>query len=322
MTTDTQLQPYNLELATIEALKSKYLTVTIPIDDKAAYAMVMSGLRECREIRLAVDAWHKERKEWIVKAGRHYDTEKRRIHSLVEPIEVHLTEVRKIEDDRKEAIKRQKQEQEQARISAIRQKIFDIQKLVASLNGKTAPELQAISEQIFDLQITTKTFQEFTLEAEQVKMQCFDLAIATREARIKQDEEDIKRQAEEEKLRQERERQEAERKRLTEEAVKLEAAKREQEIKEKAEREAREKLEREAKDKKEREEAEEKERLRKAAMAPDKEKLLIYAHLLEVSIQTPPLESETAMMILSDALRGIKGIVAMIRKEVEKLCQQ
>ena len=130
--TDTQLVPYDLETAVIEELKAKYSDISIPPDDKDAYAMVMAGLRECRDIRLACDEWHKEKKAYILKAGKHYDTEKRRVHALVEPIETGLKETRKVEEDRLEAIK-------QAKIDAEIKRVEDIRAKIAAIREKGEP---------------------------------------------------------------------------------------------------------------------------------------------------------------------------------------
>jgi hypothetical protein len=326
---NTELIPYSLEQATIEALKSKYLDVTIKPDDKAAYAMVMAGLRECRDIRTDVDAWHKVKKEWIVKAGNFYDTERRRVKALVAPIEEHLDAVRKIEDDRKAAIKAEKEQVERDRVATIRARIFDIMMLASNLTGKTAPELQQISEALFDTNITKEVYQEFTDEAERVKMECLDAALKARETRITWEQEEAARKVEAERLEKQRKEQQDEAQRLAEEKVKLELERkadedrryREQILRnasERAEKEAREKLEREERERKEKEEAEAKEKERKAAQAPDKEKLLAFADELS-AVKAPEVISDPAQVIVGDVSHALRGVIAMIRKEAGRL---
>ena len=52
---------YDIETAVITALDAKYADVVIK--DAESYAFVMSGLREYRKYRLAVDEWYKEKKK-------------------------------------------------------------------------------------------------------------------------------------------------------------------------------------------------------------------------------------------------------------------
>lgn len=282
-----ELVPYNLEAATIEALKTKYLDVTIQPDDKAAYAMVMAGLRECREIRLAVDGWHKERKENIVKAGKHYDSERRRVHALIEPIEGHLSAVRKVEDDRKEEIKTRAEREENARIE-------NLQRLEAERLEKIRQEQEAERKRMEAAQREAEAAarkEREALDAERRKIEAEKKAI-----------EDFKRA--------ERERQER-----AEFERKVQAA-----AKARAEVEAHEKVEREAREKAEREAAEVKTKELKAAQASDKEKLIDYANQLEmIRIPRPTFQSDAANTIFADALHALKTVVQRIRKGADKL---
>jgi hypothetical protein len=122
-------------------------------------------------------------------------------------------------------------ETERQRLDAIRAKITDMQRLTANLTGKTTSELQAISKKLFDLDITEEVFQEFTQEAEKMKMECQKIALDARESRMKQDAEDAARKAEDERLRKEKEAQEAEAKQIEEAKAKLEDEKKTEEPK-------------------------------------------------------------------------------------------
>ena len=220
---EMELIPYNIETKVISELKTKYLDITIPPDDKAAYDMVMAGLRETRELRLNCDAWHKNRKAEILKYGRFYDSEKRRIHGLIKPIEDHLKTVRKIEDDRKEAIKQEKIRIEEERIRGIRTKISDIQKMTIGLNGLSAYQLRDIESQVSSMVITADEFAEFALEATQAKTEVENSISQAIELRIRLDKEEAERKAEAERLAKIQAEQEAERKRLAEEQAKIDA---------------------------------------------------------------------------------------------------
>ena len=216
MKEEFQLVPYDLEVATIEGLKAKYMDIILPPEDKAAYAMVMGGLRECREIRLSVDAWHKDRKTWIVKAGKHYDREKNRVHGLVEPIEDHLKAVRKVEDDRVEAIQAEKIRLEQERVEGIRAKIQAIREKGEPhfLFGKTHTEIQGIVGALMEIPPTSEVFAEFTEDARKALTETMTALEDAYEARVKFEEEEAGRKAESERLEKVRKEQVAEAKRL------------------------------------------------------------------------------------------------------------
>ncbi len=214
--TETQLVPYNLEAATVNALKSKYLDVTIQPDDKSAYAMVMSGLRECREIRLAVDTWHKERKEWIVKAGKHYDTERRRVHALVEPVEEHLTAVRKVEDDRKEAIRAEAERIERERVEKVRAKIENMKKIPSRITPLTPlSEIEEVYKALLNWEpVSESNYQEFTHEAIAIYNDTVSAVLKIKEDRQKWEQEQAAAKAESKRLDKIRQEQEVEAKRL------------------------------------------------------------------------------------------------------------
>jgi len=326
---EMQLVPYNLEDKAVEELKSKYMDVTIPPDDRQAYAMVMGGLRECREVRLAIDEWHKDKKAWIVKAGKYYDGEKRRIHGLLAPVEDHLKAVRQTEDDRKEAIKAEKDRIEQNRIDGIREKISMIQRY-----GLLDPMMSAeiIKERLAELekiQITEEIFQEFTSEAQKVFDGVFSNVHNSLIARIKWEKEEKARKEEAERLdKQKAEQEEAQRKidadktAIQAEKDKIARDKRESEIKEKARndalQDAKEKAEADEKAKVAKEKAEAIKKARQEALKPDKEKLISWANSL-LDIVYPKLKDLNAQAIASHALDGIYEEAHIVIREAEAL---
>jgi chemotaxis protein histidine kinase CheA len=293
------------------------MDVTIPPDDKAAYAMVMSGLRECRNIRTDVDAWHKDKKAWIVKAGKHYDGERRRIHDLIGPIEDHLKDVRFAEDDRKEQIELEKERIERERVEGIRAKIAKMKVLALSVGNKTAAELHTIMDNLVECEAPEAEFMEFKAEAEKVldsTIETVKQALIEREkweqeqAAAKAEAERLEKQKAEqeaerlrleaiqkeadEKARKEREALDAERRQIEAEKAAIELSKKmekekqeraafeaqaREQAKARAEAEAKLKVEREAREAAEKAEKERIEKERKAAMAPDKEKLIKWA---------------------------------------------
>ena len=346
---ELQLVPYDLEIATIEALKAKYMDITIPPEDKAAYAMVMSGLRECREIRLSVDAWHKGRKALIVKAGKHYDGEKNRVHGLVEPIEEHLKAVRKVEDDRVEAIQAEKIRLEQERVAGIRAKIDGLHTLAAIRHTMTAAEITDRMDGVADIIIDDATYMEFREEAEKVRDETWHTLEVLEKERSEWEETQAKAKAEAERLekvRNEQEAQEAklkaaqdkidkEARKVAAEKAALEAEKRAEEQRKrqeefekqalenariKAEKDAKEKAEREAREAKEKAEAEAAEKARAEALLPDKEKLIEWVKWFNDSnVPIPKLENDASRAIYNVAMDGIEVILRRVEEEAEAL---
>ena len=321
------LVEYRVTDAAIAELKAKY--TGLKITDGVSYENVRLALADVRSKRTGIEEARLEFGRKVLAVKKQADDKAKEITAALLEIESPLKAEKDRVDDEKTCIKAAKGAQERERVAAIRARIFDMQKIVSTLNGKTAPELQVICEQFFDADITKEGFEEFTEEAERVKLECLDAALKAREARVRWDHEEALRMAEAARLAMEREKQEAEAKRLADEKAKLEEEKKaeqdrkdreeiERQAKGKAEREARERVEREAKEKKEREEAEAKEKERKAAMAPDKEKLLAFADEL-AAVRIFDVNSDAAHMIVRDAMRALSGVIAMIRKEAEKL---
>ena len=350
MKEELQLVPYDLKVATIEGLKAKYMDITIPPEDKAAYAMVMSGLRECRNLLKDADDWHKDKKALILKAGRHYDGEKNRVHGLVEPIQDHLKAVRKIEDDRVEAIQAEKIRVEQERVEGIRAKIEKIKSFVVTSPTTSAIRIKEMIEAVTGMGIIEEDYQEFTEEARCAKDEIVKALSEAFSARLAWEDAEIKAAVEAERLEKVRAEQVAEAaklkaaqdkidkdaRKIAADKAALEAEKRaEKERKDRAEferqaketaritaeKDAIEKIAREAREAKERAEAEAAEKARKAAMAPDKDKILTWARELDQRLldMHPALSADEAKRIIYDAEKAIDKAVSLAVKQAKEL---
>ena len=355
---EMQLVPYGLDTVIVESLKAKYLDITIKPDDKAAYAMVMAGQRECREIRLSCESWHKDKKAWIVKAGRHYDDERRRVLGLLAPIEDHLKAVRQAEDDRKKAIEAEKARKEAERVQGIMSRIEAIRNTPITIMRGTSQEIRSVLQRVLDTELTSEVFQEFLAEAQTVQEKVVSDLVIAADAAAKREKEDAERKAEaerleairkqqaeesarlealrkadEERVRKQFEAIEAEQRKIKAEKATIEAQKRveadrvareamEKQMADvariKAEKDAAEKLEREAREAKEREEREKAEKARAEAMKPDKEKLVDWFFRVE-NVQKPDLSSDEAKAILSNAIRAIDKAFIAAKKAIREL---
>jgi len=351
---EMQLVPYDLEIATIEGLKAKYMDIAIQPEDKAAYAMVMSGLRECREIRLDVDAWHKDKKALIVKAGNYYDQEKRRVHGLVEPIETHLKDVRQVEDGRVEAIKAEKIRLEQERVEGIRAKIQRFRAMAEIDPALLSDHIQALVDIIDKTRITEEVYQEYFKDALLALSASRAIIEERLKARVGWEMEQAAAKAESERLEKVRKEQEAEAAKLKAAEDKIDAEKTALEAEKKAEQErkdreafeakakeeariqaqkeaeeiakermARERaqIEREAREAKEKAEAEAAEKARQEALRPDKDKIITWARELNQRLldMSPDLSSPEAKKIIAEAEGKIDKITGAAVKQAKEL---
>lgn len=239
-----QIIDYNVTDAAIEAMRQEYGGMLIT--DTKSYRAVVKAIGEVRSKRLAVEETRKELKKDALEWGRAVDAEAKRIKGMLEPLEKQLKATKQAEDDRKDAIKAEKERKEQERVDGIRKRISGIRGMCVGLAARSATELSSIFAAVDAIDIDDEVFQEFTTEAEAAKKDTWDAVNQALEIRERLDREDAERKAEAERLEKIRKEQEAEAARLEaerkaqEEALaeqrrKLEAAKME------AEREAQEK---------------------------------------------------------------------------------
>ena len=334
--TQTQLVPYDVDMAIINDLQARYMDVIIPEGDKEAYAMVIGGIRECRELRLKCDAWHKERKADILKAATHYDKEKNRVHELLGPIESHLKKVRQAEDDRIEAQKQEKIRKEQERVEAIKVMIEYIKTYpLRNTNNRDTGLIQALIEQLKAITIEADIFEEFTEEAIREKEVALALLQVAFDERRSYGKQQAEAKAEAKRLERVRKEQEAEAARLKAEQDKIDAEKAAFEAEKKAEQErkdreafeikareeAKAKAEREAREAEERKAKEEADRARKEALKPDQEKIGdFYVYLKGIS--PPSVTSVETMALVHGAMQGINDVANTLFDAMEALCRK
>lgn len=216
-------------------------------DTPAGYREVVAGISEARKLRVDVEKDRVELKAASLEHGRKVDAEAKRITKLIEAIEQPLKLSRKVVDDEKARVKREKEEAEQAKLEEI--------------NRKKREEQEAIDKADRD-----RIQAEQQAEQKRIDVERAELEKQRAAEREKQKADQAKLEAEKEVLRKERE--ELRRQRF------------EQEAKVKAEREAKEEVEREAREEIERKEVEEAERKRAEAMKPDIVLVGVFAQVL------------------------------------------
>ena len=350
----TEIAKYDLETAVLAELDTKYKDFQLDPDNADSKAMLMAGLRDYRNMRLAVVEWHKVQKADIVKIGRALDSEKARVIDLIFPGENHLKTIRKAEDDRLAAI-------EKKRIDNIRTMLNDIRNMDYKLPELNLKEMQSLKKEIESTPILEEEYQEFVGEA---MASVHNVLIAINNAieqRVKFDREEGERKAENERLEKIRKEQEvaqakideAERKlklaketaegeiaaaqaridlgnqKIQDEKDKLETEKKEEENKrrfaaiekeaqEQAEKRAAEKVKREKQEEVEKIEADRVEKKRQEALMPDKDKVLGFCDMID-HLTPPRCKDKKCNVILNSAMKEIYGIAGKIRAEIEEL---
>ena len=340
----TEIAKYNLETSVLTELDTKYKDFQLDPDNADSKAMLMAGLRDYRNMRLAVVEWHKVNKADIVKVGRALDAEKARVIDLISPGENHLKAIRKAEDDRLAEI-------EKKRVDGIRIMINDIRNLDYKLPDLNLKEMQELKKEVESTPITEDDYMEFVGEA----MACVhNVLIAINNAienRERLDKEEAKRKAENERLEKIRLEQEETQRRIDEanrkaaeaqakldeerrkiqvEKDKLEAEKQaeenrkrreefEKQAKERAEKEAQEKVEKEKIEEQERIKTEEAEKKRQEELIPDKDKLLAFAEYLDAIAPPKLFKNDNCNIIINNAMKIIYQASSDIRLAIDNL---
>ena len=330
----TALKEYNVPDAAIAKYRQDYLSLTVKgVEDKEGYDLCHAARMEVKGKRVEVEKTRKKLKEDALEYGRAVDKEAKRITALLAPIEEHLLAQEKIVDDEKARIKAEAEAKEAARIQARIDKLFAFG---CSFNGMNyvlpfAPSGYSVPSAI----LKTCADEQFeTICAE------FQKLVDAENARIEKEKED--KRIEEERLEKVRKEQEAEAARLN--AIAEEQRQKEAKIKaeqdaiekekqriehekeiEKARKEAAEKAVKDAEEKRIKEEQAAKEKAeqeriaaeKKAALAPDKEKLKVF--LESISFNEPHLKTVQAKECLADFMAGLQLIIKTLNDKVEKM---
>ena len=320
---------YKVSTRVIKDLSERYLKMVVT--DKESYDKVSQGLRTVINLRVQVTEKRKEFKRTL-------DVESKRIIDLLTPIEDHLRSEKKIEDDRKEAIREAKRAVERKRVDKIKGKLDTLRDLAMGANSLDQAQLITLKGEISSVIISgwaglENEYEEFTAEARDVLRSVFGIVSGALEARIKIDKEDrlrkeeAKRQeetqaeqkAEAERLeaqvkviREARERVKQKQKEFDDEKVKF-AAEKQAEVDRVAQEERDEQLAEAAKVKAEKEAkdlkfAQAQEAERQEALRPDKDKLTNYGYKLQ-SVECPELRDKVAIKFLVTTRFNLSQIV-------------
>jgi hypothetical protein len=300
-------------LAERDQLKSQYdalMLADIELPETAKQAKELRKLVKDNRTK-GIEVWHRNAKEFFLRGGQFIDAKKKK-----------ECDINLLWEENLEKIEKHQELQEKARIADLQAQREALLTPYEVANLSTL-QLGTMPQETFDLFLQgAKSAYEKRIE---------DARIAEERERIRLENERLKKEAEEsEKQAQaERSKMEAERKAAEEKARKeresIEAKlKKEREEREKAERELKAKQEAELKAKKEAEAKAEAERKakelaeKKAKAAPDKEKLLQLATVID-GLQLPDLKTEEAAIILSNTKELLVKVSNYIREQSTKI---
>jgi len=341
-TTITPPVKYSVTDANIQELKEKYSGLTA--NTNGGYQEVKEALREVVSLRTSTEKARKAFKKDALEYGRRIDDEAKRVTALLLEVEEPLKAEKQKVDNEKARIKAEKEAVEAKRVADIRDKIQSIMLLAdGCVNDTSLESLQEKYSKAECLVVDETEYEEFTEEAkadvDNVRACLFD-AMEKRKAFI---EEEAKQKAEADRLIEERkafeadqakakseqeaiakvaqDKIDAERKALDEEKAAMRAeqdAKDEAERKERIEQEAKEEALRVVKEEEERKEVErkaEEDRLaRIAELAPDREKLKVFADKIDAVLSDRPVIACPDLCdYLSDCVNVISNQTETIR---------
>ena len=347
LTNRDAIAQYEITPALVAQMAKDYLALTVVEGDTKSYKTVRAALTTCVRTRTGTDKRRKELGEgarrWISETA----AAARQLLGPLVPVEEHLRGELTREDDRKAAIKAEKEAAERERVDDLRGMITEIQRIATEVVGKGSEEIRLRLEFVGNVNTTEAEFAEFWTEAAAVKEDALKALKRALADRLQLEKEEAERKAEAETLAKIAERQKvederlaaekkalkdaklAEEKRLEEERVALAAEKAEFEAEKQAEADrkaaeqkaiadAAEKAQREEVEALERAEAAEKEKAHQEALKPDKEKLMEWAQpVYDMCAYNLNIKDKGLKHLHDTAVRGLMSVYDNLKTSVE-----
>jgi hypothetical protein len=146
---------YNITNQAISELRTKY--AALKASDKVSYKAVTQALSEVRSYRTGVEKKRTDYKADALEYGRRIDAEAKRVTALLLEIENPLKIQKETYDIEQERIKKEAEEKEKLRVTAIIERIERIKNAPFKHGGKNSQELQKVIE-IFESNILNENF--------------------------------------------------------------------------------------------------------------------------------------------------------------------
>lgn len=157
------LAEYGVTDEALAALAKKYAGMRGESADD--YRALVAGIRDTRELRVAVETKRKELKADSLAWGRTVDGEAKRITVALDSIEQPMKQLKDGIDAERERIKAEKIAAEKARVAAIQKRLSAIRNIVLQFPGKSSDELNELCEKLHEVELTVEDFAEFHDEA-------------------------------------------------------------------------------------------------------------------------------------------------------------
>ena len=322
---ETGIVKYGITDAAIAKMEDLYMGLTITdIKNDEEFTAVHDARMVVKNHRVSVEKKRKELKAEALAWGKKVDGEANRIKGLLEPIENHLASEEKKITDEKERIKEKEEAAEKEKIQARVDALFAVNVVLPFIDVATmtdanyedklilATDAYRAEQQRLEEERKVKAEEEARLAIERAEIEKIKIEQEARAKAQAEREDALKRQerAIEEAKRKEQER--IEREAFEKQAIENARIKAEADAKAKAEREAREKAEKE--------EAEKAEKRRLLEIAPDKDKLIVFANQLQdLTVKDLSLKSKKAQTLYNTTQEGLAAVIAGLRTKIGKL---
>lgn len=207
-------KPETLNVTDAVILKLEKKHTGLKVTDNKELKTVTAARKEVRDLRVAVSKRNKSLKKSLNDAKKSIDAEAERIINKLQAIEDPLDKEIKDYQEEQARIKKEAEAKEAKRIADIQQRITTFENQAKNLHGKTATELKQKLD-FFQACVANDVFkyEEFSIQADKVKMQVETELKQAYEAKKTQEDEaariaEERRKIEEEKAELERQRQE------------------------------------------------------------------------------------------------------------------
>lgn len=322
---DTEVaEAFKINIMEVQDMVKEYQQLTLIPKDDDSYKVCRAALTNCIKTRTGIDKRRLKLNEEDQERIKGRNSAAKQLTAIITPAEDHLTSLVKGEDNRIQAIKdeeeRLEREKIEKRIDALQEYRVTLPYMeIAAMTDPEFSEVLAKEKEAYEAEEARIAEEESMRKLEAEGLEKVRGEQIAKEAELAKIQADL---AIKEKILED-ERQAIENAKW----AAIEKQKREKfeiEMKEKAhieaQADAKEKVEREAREKIAREEAEIKKTARKAALAPDKDKLLIFAdQTRDLTAGKLTLKSKEAKVMFGVVVRDIMKIEDAFRLEIDKM---
>jgi colicin import membrane protein len=161
----TQIAEYSATEAGLTELRSRMANVIHDVTTRDGMTAARKDRRECVSLRVALEEIRKREKAPVLERGRLLDTEAKRIEAAILEIETPIDSQIITQEQREEAVRREKAEAEQRRIQKLRDRVAVIARIPLSLVGQPLNVLREMVATMNANEIDEAEFAELTTDA-------------------------------------------------------------------------------------------------------------------------------------------------------------